>query len=270
MSDESDDPTVIAFPRPQTSPPKPESDPPEKIGLFEASITLRDLLAEVIGGDYTKLDWSVAEALRLIDPGEKSPPLMRYSARMHLRKIAGEIALGREKPTMRSGASYAVVALAPGRADPPPPRPLEIPWRKATVKLDLRKSGVCNLCGRKHSEPGMFTMSWVDPVLGAEVTAQFSGQCVAEAISGEFQRKGQAAAAREEARELGYWKAACTSGRRLAWTTAGTVADGRCQGLTGPSPARCRANLSAPPFRLPAGCAATGALAPPGASRMTR
>ena len=47
---------------------------------------------------------------------------MRYAARMHLRKVAGEISLGREKPTMRTSASYAVIAFAPDRPEPPPPR----------------------------------------------------------------------------------------------------------------------------------------------------
>jgi hypothetical protein len=53
----------------------------------------------------------------------------------------------------------------------------------------------------------MFTMSWVDPALGAEVTAQFAGQCVAEAIREALQRKEQIAAEkarRAEAREAGF------------------------------------------------------------------
>jgi hypothetical protein len=220
MTDESEKPsTLIAFPtrepRPEPTPdrgarivlPPPEPEKPERIGLFEASMTLRDLLTEVIRGDYTKLDWSVAEALRLIDPGEKSAPLMRYAARMHLRKVAGEISLGRERPTMRTGASYAVIAYAPDRPEPPPPRQPEIPRRGARMKLDLKKTGVCNLCHRKHSEPTMFTMTWVEPGLGAEVTAQFAGQCVSDAIRGALQRKEQAAAEKArkaEAREAGF------------------------------------------------------------------
>jgi hypothetical protein len=224
MTDESDPPpTVIAFPQSPTprdamsergarTPPLPPPEPerPEKIGLFAADMTLRDLLTEVIRGDYSKLDWSVSEAFRLIDPGEKSPPLLRYAARMHMRKIAGEIALHREQSTMRSGASYAVIAFAPDRPEPPPPRQPEIPRRGATLKLDIRKTGVCNLCNRKHSEPTMFTLAWVDPVLGAEVTAQFAGECVAGAIRAALQRKGQMAAAREadkEAREMGFTRA---------------------------------------------------------------
>jgi hypothetical protein len=181
---ESDDPTVIAFPSP------PEPDPPERIGLFEASITLRDLLTQVIHGDYTKLDWSVAEALRLIDPGEKAPPLLRYAARMHLRKIAGEIALGREKPTMRSGASYAVVTYdresqtIPSPATPPP---------NASLKLDLIEVGVCNLCGKIHDEPGLFALTWTDSVLGLEIRAQFGGSCVSEAVIREIHRREQSA-----------------------------------------------------------------------------
>jgi hypothetical protein len=52
--------------------------------------------------------------LRIIDPGEGSPPLMRAAARIYLKKIAGDIALNREKPTLRSSASYAVTDLAGG------------------------------------------------------------------------------------------------------------------------------------------------------------
>ena len=121
---------------------------------------------------------------------------------------------------MRSGASYAVIAFAPDRSEPPPPRQPEIPRRGATLKLDLRKTGVCNLCNRKHSEPTMFTMSWVDPVLGAEVTAQFAGQCVADAIRGALQRKEQMAAEkarRDEAREVGFTGHDLRQMRRDGW-----------------------------------------------------
>ena len=72
-------------------PPKPEPEPerPEKIGLFAADMTLRDLLTDVIRGDYSKLDWSVSEALRLVDPGERSPPLVRLrSANAHAKDRA--------------------------------------------------------------------------------------------------------------------------------------------------------------------------------------
>ena len=94
MTDKPADPTVVAFPQPPPrdvmsergarpiTPPPPEPEKPERIGLFAADMTLRDLLTDVIRGDYTKLDWSVAEALRLVDPGEKSPPLMRFAARI--------------------------------------------------------------------------------------------------------------------------------------------------------------------------------------------
>jgi hypothetical protein len=189
MSDSDDQPTVIAFP----SPPEPE--PPERIGLFAADMTLRDFLTEVIRGDYTQLDWSVAEALRLVDPGEKSPPLLRYAARNHFRKIAGEIALGREKPTMRSGASYAVVTYdresrtIPSLPAPPP---------KARLQLDLIEAGVCNLCGKIHDEPGLFALVWTDPVLGLEIRAQFGGSCVAEAVFRDIHR-------REQSASLGNW-----------------------------------------------------------------
>ena len=235
-SDQPDEPSVIAFPTPQPPPtqrdalsergakppplPPPEPERLEKIGLFAADMTLRDLLTDVIRGDYSKLDWSVSEALRLVDPGEKSPPLLRYAARMHMRKISGEIALHRERPTMRSGASYAVIAFAPDRPEPPPPRQPEIPRRGARLKLDLRKTGVCNLCNRKHREPSMFTMSWVDPVLGAEVTAQFAGQCVADAIRWALQRKEQVAAEKArkaEARAAGFSGHDLRQLRREGW-----------------------------------------------------
>jgi hypothetical protein len=130
MTDEPDPPpTVVAFPSPQAPSrvaisergarppdlPKPEPEPPEKLGLFAPEMTLRDLLTDIMRGDYSRLDWAVAEVLRVIDPGEKSPPAIRVAARCYLRRIAGEIALNRERPTMRSGASYVVIANALAR-----------------------------------------------------------------------------------------------------------------------------------------------------------
>jgi hypothetical protein len=153
-------------------------------------VTLRDYLTDVIGGDYTRLDQSVIEALRLIDPGEKAPPLLRYAARMHFRKIAGEIAAGHEKPTMRSGPSYAAVTYdreSQTIASLPTPPP------QASLQLDLIEAGVCNLCGRIHDEPGLFALTWTDSVLGLEVRAQFGGSCVSEAVIRDIHRRERSA-----------------------------------------------------------------------------
>ena len=185
MSNSDDPPAVIAFPA-----PKPESDPPERIGLFEASKTLRDFLTEAINGDYTRLDQSVADALLVLDPGEKAPPLLRYAARMHFRKIAGEIAQGREKPTLRSGASYAVVTYDRESQTIPS---LPTPPAKARLQLDLIEAGVCNMCGKIHDEPGLFALIWTDPVLGLEIRAQFGSSCVGEAVFRELHRLEQSA-----------------------------------------------------------------------------
>ncbi len=207
MTDESDPPSVVAFPQPPTSPPRdamsergarpvtppqrqPEPDPPERIGLFTADITLRDYLTDIIGGDYTRLDWSVGQALRLIDPGEKAPQLLRYAARMHFRKIAGEIAAGNEKPTWRSGTSTAAVTYDRKSQTIPD---LPTPPAKARLQLDLIEAGVCNLCGKIHDEPGLFSLIWTDPVLGVEIRAQFGSSCISEAIFKEIYRRERSA-----------------------------------------------------------------------------
>jgi hypothetical protein len=220
MTDEPET-TLIPFP-PKSPPPSPDpipergarfapppspQEPPEKIGLFAPEITMRDLMVEILRGDFSRLDWAVAEALRLIDPGERSPPLMRAAARLHLRKLAGEIALNREKPTLRSSASYAVIALAPNR--PEPPKQDLTPPKRAEARLEAAKPGRCNLCGQRRTNAREFVLRWRDEALRMDVTSRYCAPCVTRLIVEEHRRREAQQAAREadkEAREAGFSK----------------------------------------------------------------